>query len=441
MNSSKRSLLFVSACLAALGAQGTMASALAPEGEAKAELTLIPKGAMPKIGYYMPQRLSLSASKPANIKKEPAYKHTAMYGAIPFGEDGRKVALVLDEAADASAASIYLDANNDGDLTNDVPVTWERSAKKAANAAAETVMFQGGGAVAAKDGAENADWLGLKLYRFSPETAKSRKLETDLILYYRDYARSGKITLGGKEYPILLVDERAAGQYGMVEHGEKEQAKVRLLIDRNGNKRFENKFEQFDLAKPFNIGGKTYEVALVSPDGANLTLKKSNKEVAEIPLPADLSIGKNALEFTRPVIGGKTVNFPGDFKGKIVLLDFWATWCGPCLAELPGLIAAYEKYHSKGFEILGISLDQPNQLEKVQTFLKEKKMGWDQVYDGKFWQAEIGQLYSVDSIPRAFLVNGSTGKIIALTGELRGAALEKTLEKALESLNKSASSE
>lgn len=441
MSAIYRSFFSVSLCLAALGASGTTAMALAPEGEVKAELTMITTGATPRIGYYMPQRLSLSASKPATIQKEPAYKHTPMYGAIAFGVEGRQVTLVLDEAPDASAASLYVDANNDGDLTNDAPLTWERRASKAANASTETVIFQGSGKVAVKDGADSGEWLSLKLYRFAPETAKSRKLETDLILYYRDYARSGKIALGGKVYPILLVDDKTSGQFGMVDHGEKEQPNVRLLIDRNGNGKFESKFEQYDLAKPFNIDGTTYEVAMVSPDGAALALKKSKTEVAEIPLPADLSVGKSALAFTRPVIGGKTVNFPGDYKGKIVLLDFWATWCGPCIAELPGLIAAYEKFHSKGFEILGISLDQPNQLEKLQTFLKERKMNWDQVYDGKFWQAEIGQLYSVNSIPRAFLVDGTTGKILAVTGELRGAALEKTLEKALEKLSASASTE
>ena len=120
-----------------------------------------------------------------------------------------------------------------------------------------------------------------------------------------------------------------------------------------------------------------------------------------------------------------------DFRGKVVLLNVWATWCGPCKGELPGLVKAYETYHSKGFEIVGISLDQEKQTDNLKKFLVDWKMPWPQIYDGKFWQAELAQLYVVNSIPAAFLVDGDTGKVIASGGSLRGELLELTLKKAL----------
>ena len=115
-----------------------------------------------------------------------------------------------------------------------------------------------------------------------------------------------------------------------------------------------------------------------------------------------------------------------NYKGKLVLVDFWATWCAPCVAELPNIIKAYNKHHSNGFEVIGISLDMDEQ--KLRSFLKTKEIPWAQYFDGKGWQNKLAIKYGIPSIPATFLLDGD-GKIIGQ--DLRGEALEQALAKAL----------
>ncbi len=141
-------------------------------------------------------------------------------------------------------------------------------------------------------------------------------------------------------------------------------------------------------------------------------------------------IGGDALPFTQNTPEGEALSLE-DYRGKVVLLDFWASWCGPCRRENPNVVKVYEKYKDQGFEIIGISLDK-DQKRWVDAIAKDQ-LTWPQVSDLKGWQNEVGQMYGVSSIPHTVLLD-EEGKIIAL--KLRGPALEQKLESIFSEKNK-----
>jgi len=123
---------------------------------------------------------------------------------------------------------------------------------------------------------------------------------------------------------------------------------------------------------------------------------------------------------------GRTPLSIAKYKGKVVLLDFWATWCGPCVAELPNVLKTYEKHHANGFEIIGISLDHDEM--KLTGFTARNNMTWPQFFDGKGWSNKLAVRYGVTSIPATYLLDRE-GKIIGRN--LRGEALEAAVAAAL----------
>lgn len=132
---------------------------------------------------------------------------------------------------------------------------------------------------------------------------------------------------------------------------------------------------------------------------------------------ADLKTKPLDLKFT--AVDGREVDL-SKMQGKVVLIDFWATWCGPCVAELPNVLKAYKELHPKGFEIIGISLDSDK--AKLESFVKERGMEWPQFFDGQGWKNEISSKYGINSIPAMWLVN-KKGMVVSTNA--RGGLEEK----------------
>ena len=128
-----------------------------------------------------------------------------------------------------------------------------------------------------------------------------------------------------------------------------------------------------------------------------------------------------AIEVT--ALDGKPLSLE-DYKGKVLLIDFWATWCGPCIGELPNLKEVYAKYKDKGFDILGISLDREGTRENLESFIETEEMAWRHFFDREGGKNEISDLYGISSIPKTYLL-GKDGKVVKVG--LRGEALGKAV--------------
>ncbi|MBC7914646.1 MAG: AhpC/TSA family protein [Pyrinomonadaceae bacterium] len=229
-----------------------------------------------------------------------------------------------------------------------------------------------------------------------------------------------KAVKGVNRDSLQLVFEGAYSIY------KKELNDIRLAYFKSNHNAFVSLLllpEISEYTQNFKLTDSLYN--LLSPEikrttSARIMMERFQKE-------RQLAVGAIAPEFSQSDTNGKAVKL-SDFKGKYVLLDFWASWCGPCRQENPNVVKIYNQFKDKNFTVLGVSLDRPGSKSAWLKAISDDNLTWVNVSDLNFWKNEVAMLYNVTGIPQNFLLDPQ-GKIIAKN--LRGEDLKSALDMVL----------
>ena len=317
--------------------------------------------------------------------------------------NGKNVGWILD-GNDERGYVFYADWNADSDLTNDSPTKLQKIDGKYTHTFNKTLTE-----IVKGEKRKYRFDLKIEVAMVEPPGEEIGKLA---LKYYDSTSRRGILKIADRKIPFELIG--TTGFYN-TEYNN-------LYFDLDADGKFDTKSyspEKYKISEKYiNLGETTYEFS-VDRYGESLTLKPLAEK---LPARVDLSPGNAAPEITFTDLDGKARRL-SDFRGKIVLLDFWGMWCAPCVAEAPNLAAAYKRLKEKGFEV--VSFDKGDTLENLRKFIGKNQMNWTHSQ----LDEALTKLYRIDRYPTYFLLD-KEGKIVSNT--LRpGEELYKKIEEML----------
>ncbi len=340
--------------------------------------------AMAIVKYYYPKQVILTNTPDEAKLVLPEFKSPQpVFGTLVLGNSSDSlITLALDESLKDGFSYLYIDKNNNEDLTDDSDPFWDEDKKEYWSKEELIDIYY-------KDSNSRAAVpYPVKFYRYKIRHQNS-------IVAFRNGYREGFISLKDTAYKMAIIDDDLNGLFNVSEKGA-------IIIDINGDgilNGHPDSPEYFLLTSPFNVNGITYRTKNISPAGDVITLVISDSVV--MPKVA-LESGVEAPLFRTTSVADETIDLNG-YKNKVVLLDFWATWCKPWENERTYLQRIYNRYQSRGFEIIGLNLDSNPAV--LLDYLKTNKINWPQVSDGRGWDMSVVELYQVQAVPKNYLLD------------------------------------